>query len=230
MGHFLSKNGYGLTKKSQKLRKKKKKRRNCFLQGPCMLCFIVHGSSGSVEDDWRAPFESAAVSKLASLNAPEECVRFLLSPRELAVWEGQGRSLLSKLIGPPALFCAVVPDYSEMVCKRKCAELQRCTPRKQPRCAFQEAMENGEERGDGRCLLHSSSSSSSASPEEEDGSGVGTDAGSASTSSSSSYSCCCQTSQNESSEETKSAENTDTSHINQLPSSILLKVCFTYLT
>ncbi|XP_016306642.1 F-box/LRR-repeat protein 17-like isoform X1 [Sinocyclocheilus anshuiensis] len=228
MGHLLSKNGYDLKKKSRKLRKKKKKR-NCFLQGPCMLCFIVHGTSGSVEDDW--PFESAAVSKVAErcvpLNSPEECARFLLSPGELAVWEGQGRSLLSKLIGPPALFCAVVPNYSEMVCKRKCAELQRCTPRKQPRCAFQEAMENGEERGDSRCLLPSlPSSSSSSSPSEEDGSGVGrhTDAGSASTSSSSS--CCCQPSQNESLEETKSAENTD---INQLPSSILLKV-FSHLS
>uniref|UniRef100_A0A8C1KYJ1 F-box and leucine-rich repeat protein 17 n=1 Tax=Cyprinus carpio TaxID=7962 RepID=A0A8C1KYJ1_CYPCA len=82
-----------------------------------------------------------------------------------------------------------------MVCKRKCAELQRCTPRKQPRCAFQEAMENGEERGDSRASTSSSS-------------------------------CCCQPSQNESSEETKSAENTD---INQLPSSILLKV-FSHLS
>uniref|UniRef100_A0A672MES6 F-box and leucine rich repeat protein 17 n=1 Tax=Sinocyclocheilus grahami TaxID=75366 RepID=A0A672MES6_SINGR len=234
MGHFLSKNGYSLKKKSRKLRKKKR-RRNCFLQGPCMLCFIVHGTSGSVEDDW--PFESAvaAASKLAeryvSLNSPEECAKFLLSPGELAVWEGQGRSLLSKLIGPPALFCAA--DYSEMVCKRKCAELQRCTPRKQPRCAFQETMENGEERGDSRCLLPSlPSSSSSSSPSEEDGSGAGrhTDAGSAATSSSSSSSsCCCQLSQNESSEEAKSAESTDTSHINQLPSSILLKV-FSHLS
>ncbi|XP_052419048.1 F-box/LRR-repeat protein 17-like [Carassius gibelio] len=216
MGHFLSRNGDGLKKKSRKLRKKKK-RRNCFLQGPCMLCFL-----GSVEDDW--PFESAAVSKLVSLNSPEECARFLLSPGERAVWEAQGRSLLSKLIGPPARFCAA--DDSEMVCKRKCAELQRCTPRKQPRCAFQEDMENGEERGDRRCLLPSlPSSSSSSSPSEEDGSGAGrhTDAGSASTSSSS---CCCQSSRNESSEETKSAENTD---INQLPSSILLKV-FSHLS
>ncbi|XP_048067183.1 F-box/LRR-repeat protein 17 isoform X1 [Megalobrama amblycephala] len=250
MGHLFSRNGYSLKKKTRKLRKKKR-RRNCFLQGPCMLCFIVHGTSGSIEDDW--PFESscavaaaAAASKLAeryvSLNSPEECAKFLLSPGELAIWEGQGRSLLSavpaKLIGPPALFCAVVPaaDYSEMVCKRKCAELQRCTPRKQPRCAFQEAMENGEERGDGaapesQCLLPSlCPSSSSSSPSEEDGSGVAwhADAGGAAASSSSS-SCCCQLSQNEGSEEGKSAENTDTSHINQLPSSILLKV-FSHLS
>lgn len=250
MGHLFSKNGYSLKKKKTRKLRKKKRRRNCFLQGPCMLCFIVHGTSGSIEDDW--PFESGcaaaaatAASKLAeryvSLNSPEECAKFLLSPGELAIWEGQGRSLLSavpaKLIGPPALFCAVVPavDYSEMVCKRKCAELQRCTPRKQPRCAFQEAMENGEERGDAsapesQCLLPSlCPSSSSSSPSEEDGSGVAwhTDAGSAAASSSSS--CCCQLSQNEGAEEGKSAENTDTSHINQLPSSILLKV-FSHLS
>ncbi|KAK9971160.1 hypothetical protein ABG768_027051 [Culter alburnus] len=249
MGHLFSRNGYSLKKKTRKLRKKKR-RRNCFLQGPCMLCFIVHGTSGSIEDDW--PFESscavaaaAAASKLAeryvSLNSPEECAKFLLSPGELAIWEGQGRSLLSavpaKLIGPPALFCAVVPaaDYSEMVCKRKCAELQRCTPRKQPRCAFQEAMENGEERGDGaapesQCLLPSlCPSSSSSSPSEEDGSGVAWHADAGGAAASSSSSCCCQLSQNEGSEEGKSAENTDTSHINQLPSSILLKV-FSHLS
>ncbi|XP_051950955.1 F-box/LRR-repeat protein 17-like [Xyrauchen texanus] len=253
MGHLLSKNGHGLKKKTRKLRKKKR-RRNCFLQGPCMLCFIVHGNSGSVEDDW--PFESsrggcaaAVASKLAehyaSLNSPEDCSKFLLSAGELAVFEGQGRSLLSavpaRLIGPPALFCAVVPaaDYVEMVCKRKCAELQRCTPRKQPRCAFQEAMENGEERGDAtvpddQCLLSPldtlPSSSSSSSPSEEDSCGAGRlmDEGSAATSASSS-SCCCGLSQNDCSQEGKSVENTDTSHINQLPSSILLKV-FSHLS
>lgn len=237
MGHFLSKNGYGLKKKTRKLRKKKR-RRNCFLQGPCMLCFIVHGSSGTLEDDW--PFENgcaAAVSKLAeryvTLNSPEECAKFLLSP----VWEGQGRNLLSavptKLIGPPTLFC----EYSEMVCKRKCADLQRCSPRKQPRCAFPGPMENGEERGDTAapdshcllpsiCPLPSSSSSSSSSTSEEDGAAAGRHSDAGGTTTCSSSSCCCQT---EASEEIKSSENTDTSHINQLPSSILLKV-FSHLS
>ncbi|XP_055024915.1 F-box/LRR-repeat protein 17 [Misgurnus anguillicaudatus] len=245
MGHLLSKNAHSL-KKTRKLRKKKKKR-NCFLQGPCMLCFIVHGNSGSVEDNW--PFESgrggcaaAAASKIAeryaALNSPEDCTKFVLSQR--ALWEAQGRILLStvpaKLIGPPALYCAVVPaaDYSEMVCKRKSAELQRCTPRKQPRCAFQESMENREEREDAsspddRCLLPSlcplPSSSSSSSHSEENGCGAGSDvAGGASSSS-----ACCLLSQNEASEEGKSPEGPEQSHINQLPSSILLKV-FSHLS
>lgn len=224
MGHLFSKNGYSLKKKTRKLRKKKR-RRNCFLQGPCMLCFIVHGPSASIEDDW--PFEAAKLAeRYVSLNSPEECASFLLSPGELGIWEGHSRGLLSaKLIGPPALFCV---DYSEMVCKRKCADLQRCSPRKQPRCAFQEPMEN-EERGDAgapesQCLLRPSSSNSSPS----DGSGVAwrTDASGAGDASSS---CSCQLSQNEGSEEGKSAENTDTSHVNQLPSSILLKV-FSHLS
>lgn len=245
MGHLLSKNAHSL-KKTRKLRKKKKKR-NCFLQGPCMLCFIVHGNSGSVEDNW--PFESgrggcaaAAASKIAeryaALNSPEDCTKFVLSQR--ALWEAQGRILLSavpaKLIGPPALYCAVVPaaDFSEMVCKRKSAELQRCTPRKQPRCAFQESMENREEREDAsspddRCLLPSlcplPSSSSSLSHSEENGCGAGSDVAGASSSSS----ACCLLSQNEASEEGKSPDGPEQSHINQLPSSILLKV-FSHLS
>ncbi|KAA0714474.1 hypothetical protein E1301_Tti022088 [Triplophysa tibetana] len=193
-----------------------------------MLCFIVHGNSGSIEDDW--PFESgcaaAAASKLvehyAALNSPDDCAKFLRSPGERALWEAQGRSLLSavpvKLITPPALFCAVVPaaDYSEMVCKRKSAELQRCAPRKQPRCAFQEPMENGEERGDAsasddQCLLPSLCPLPSSSSSEENGCGAGTDAASSS-------STC------EASEEEKYPESSEQSHINQLPSSILLKV------
>ncbi|XP_057212956.1 F-box/LRR-repeat protein 17 [Triplophysa rosa] len=231
MGHFLSKNAHSL-KKTRKL-PKKKRRRNCFLQGPCMLCFIVHGNSGSIEDDW--PFESgcaaAAASKLvehyAALNSPEDCAKFLRSPGERALWETQGRSLLSavpvKLITPPALFCAVVPaaDYSEMVCKRKSAELQRCAPRKQPRCAFQEPMENGEERGDAsasddQCLLPSLCPLPSSSSSEENGCAAGMDAASSS-------STC------EASEEEKTPESSEQSHINQLPSSILLKV-FSHLS
>ncbi|XP_051965120.1 F-box/LRR-repeat protein 17 isoform X2 [Xyrauchen texanus] len=248
MGHLLSKNGNGLKKKTRKLRKKKR-RRNCFLQGPCMLCFIVHGNSGSIEDDWSfenhhggcaAVTASKLAKRYASLNSPKDCAKFLLSPGALAIFQSQGRSLLSavpaKLIGPPALYCAVVPvaDYVEMVCKRKCAELQRCTPRKQPRCAFQEAMENGEERGDAAtpdnqcllpslCPLPSSSSSSSLSEEYSCDAGPQTDEGSSATSACSS-SCCCGLSHNDGSQEGKSVENTDMSHINQLPSSILLKV------
>lgn len=137
MGHLLSKNGHRLKKRTRKLHHRKKKKRNCFLQLPCMLCFIVHSNSSGLEDDSdhlevgingsRCRHNSVtgisipgvgvgigatAASKLAeryaTLASPEDCSKFLLSPRELAVWEGQGRSLLSavpaKLIPPPVLF------------------------------------------------------------------------------------------------------------------------------
>lgn len=160
MGHLLSKNGHRLKKRTHTLHHRKKKKRNCFLQLPCMLCFIVHGSTG-LEDDGDNHLEAGvdgcrhnsisgigvpgigigigatAVSKLAeryaTLASPEDCSKFPLSPRELAVWEGQGRSLLAvpaKLIAPPVLFrkagvSVTVPipvpvpgytsDYTEMV-------------------------------------------------------------------------------------------------------------------
>lgn len=164
MGHLLSKNGYRLKKRTRKLHHRKKKKRNCFLQGPCMLCFIVHSNSSGLDDDsdhletgingsgcrhnsitgisvpgvGGVGIGAAAASKLAeryaTLASPEDCSKFLLSPRELAIWEGQGRSLLSavpaKLIPSPALFrtagvSVTVPipvpvpgstsDYTEMV-------------------------------------------------------------------------------------------------------------------
>ncbi|XP_061623748.1 F-box/LRR-repeat protein 17 isoform X1 [Phyllopteryx taeniolatus] len=126
---------------------------------------------------------AVAASKLAeryaTLASPEDCSKFLLSPPELAIWEGQGRTLLSavpaKLIPPPALFrtagvAGTVPipvpvpgcssDYAEMVCKRKCSEVQRCTPcNKQPRCAFSDpdgSLENG---GVGGSVAEASSNS-----------------------------------------------------------------------
>lgn len=164
MGHLLSKNGHRLKKRTRKLHhRQKKKKRNCFLQLPCMLCFIVHSNGSGLEEDSdhseaaadgsRRHHSSiagigvpgvgvgvgaAAASKLAeryaTLTSSEDCSKFLLSSRELAVWEGQGRSLLStvptKLIAPPVLFrsagvSVTVPipvpvpgctsDYTEMV-------------------------------------------------------------------------------------------------------------------
>lgn len=138
MGHLLSKNDYRLKKRTRKLHHKKKKKRNCFLQLPCMLCFIVQCNSTGFDEDsdhleasingsvcrhnsitgisvpvvGGVSIGAAASSKLAeryaTLTAPEDCSRFLLSSRDLAVWEGHGRSLLSaipaKLVPPPALF------------------------------------------------------------------------------------------------------------------------------
>ncbi|XP_055007262.1 F-box/LRR-repeat protein 17-like, partial [Boleophthalmus pectinirostris] len=193
MGHLLSKNGFHLKKRTRKLHHRKKKKRNCLLQGPCMLCFIIHSNNtdpNEESDHYKAGVNNhhssitavsvpgvgvgigaAAASKLAeryaSLASPEDCSKFLLSPRELALLEDQGRSLLSavpaKLIPQPVVFrtagvSVTVPipvplpvctsGYTEMVCKRKCSEVQRCTPCKQPRCAFsgpEGALDNGAE-------------------------------------------------------------------------------------
>lgn len=105
-----------------------------------MLCFIIHSNSGALDDDGDqleagvnvcrhnsiggigvpgvggVGIGAAAASKLAeryaALASPEDCSKFLLSQSELAIWEGQGRSLLSavpaKLIPPPVLFRAAV--------------------------------------------------------------------------------------------------------------------------
>ncbi|XP_028269130.1 F-box/LRR-repeat protein 17 [Parambassis ranga] len=290
MGHLLSKNGYRLKKRTRKLHHKKKKKRNCFLQGPCMLCFIVHSNSSGLDEDndhlessvngcrhnsitgisvpgvGGVSIGAAAASKLAeryaTLASPEDCSKFLLSPRELAIWEGQGRSILSavpaKLIPPPVLFrtagvSVTVPipvpvpgsasDYAEMVCKRKCSEVQRCTPCKQPRCAFAApdgGLENGGVGGSagdapqnsetGHCHLplcplpssssSASSSSSSSSSSPADGCcGLGLHADLPHSSDSSP--CClhhyddCQA---------RSSDAADHLSINHLPSSILLKV------
>ncbi|XP_056142934.1 F-box/LRR-repeat protein 17 [Lampris incognitus] len=289
MGHLLSKNGYRLKKRTRKLHHRKKKKRNCFLQGPCMLCFIVHGNSGSLDDDsdqseagvnggglclnsatgisvagvGGVAIGAAAASKLAggytSLTSPEDCARFLLSPRELAFLEGQGRSLLSavpaKLIPPPVLFrtagvSVTVPlpvpvpgytsDYTEMVCKRKCSEVQRCTPCKQPRCAFSTpegglgngglgvgggggAASSNAETGQCHlplCPLPSSSSSSSSSSSPADcccGLGIQSD----STQSLDSSPCCLH---HHDDSQGRVSDAVDTLSINHLPSSILLKV------
>ncbi|XP_062924695.1 F-box/LRR-repeat protein 17 isoform X2 [Mobula hypostoma] len=139
MGHFLSKNGKRVKKRRRKVRK------NCFLRGPCMLCFIVHNTSAIDEDQLESA--SKLAERYTALTTTEECAKFLLSPKELSIWEEQGKSLLSsvpaKLIGPP-LFRTVCSDYSEMpVCKRKCAGVQACTPCKLPRSAVGRIPETG---------------------------------------------------------------------------------------
>ncbi|KAJ8262849.1 hypothetical protein COCON_G00153060 [Conger conger] len=143
MGHLLSKNGNRgnrLKKRKRKLLKRKKK--NCFLQGPCMLCFIVHGNSGSLGGGGggggAGAAEDAQRSEVAS--GPDDCARFLLSPRELAIWEG--------LSAVPARLFRATPacEYAEMVCKRKCADVRRCAPCKQPRCC---PAQDGSEPGAG---------------------------------------------------------------------------------
>ncbi|MCI4380946.1 hypothetical protein PGIGA_G00245730 [Pangasianodon gigas] len=236
MGHLLSTNGLRLKKRPQTLRKKKK-RRSCFLRGPCMLCFFIRSSSSDSFDA-----ECQSNSRLAKLSSPEDCAKFLLSPAELAVWECQGRSLLSsvpaRLIGPPALFCT---DYSEMVCKRKSGEPQPLAPCKQPRCTSQETTESEEDEKNASqallpqlCPLPSSSSSSLSEEQESSLVGLQVDSGHNLSNDknpeiSSSSSSSCLLTHSSVAEEGKSAEIMDTSRINHLPSSILLKV-FSHLS
>ncbi|KAG2466452.1 FXL17 protein, partial [Polypterus senegalus] len=223
MGHLLSKNGNRVKKRKRKLRK------NCFLHGPCMLCFIVHNTS-SIDEDC---LESASklAERYATLSSPEDCAKFLLSPKELAIWEEQGKSLLSsvpaKLIGPQ-LFRTVSSEYSEMVCKRKCTGVQKCTPCKQPRCTFQEVTE-GNISGDPepQCRIHLCPLPSSSS--ECSSIGLQVDLGEGP------ESAQCQSSSliseivsQENRRELKVCE-TDPPNINQLPSSILLKI-FSHLS
>ncbi|XP_043920413.1 F-box/LRR-repeat protein 17 [Protopterus annectens] len=140
MGHLVSKNSKRVKKRRRKTRK------NCILHGPCMLCFIVHNTS-TLDDD---QLESASklAERYATLTNPEECAKFILSPKELGILEERNKNLLSgvpaKLIGNQ-LFQTVSSEYSDMVCKRKCTKLQADTPCKQLRCAGvpAEATENG---------------------------------------------------------------------------------------
>ncbi|XP_062828280.1 F-box/LRR-repeat protein 17 isoform X2 [Anolis carolinensis] len=141
MGHFLSrKEGTGPSGRSaeqsrRRLRLLRRRplsggSRGCFLRGPCMLCFLVHG----------APEE------------PPQAQPRRPSPRLLAELKEERGSrcrlrrhlLLSGLLLPPppppgrrgapgpALESGQAP---EMVCKRKGVGLPACPPRKQPRCA-----------------------------------------------------------------------------------------------
>uniref|UniRef100_A0A3B4AVC6 F-box domain-containing protein n=1 Tax=Periophthalmus magnuspinnatus TaxID=409849 RepID=A0A3B4AVC6_9GOBI len=174
MGHLLSKNGFHLKKRTHKLHPRKKKKRNCLLQGPCMLCFIIHSNNTDPDD-----------------------------------------------------------------CKRKCSEVQRCTPCKQPRCAFSGpdgALENGAveetcsnepstcqtpvcpEASTAASSSSSSSSSSSITPTEGCcGLGHPVDVPHSSNSSP-----CCNHHHDDN--QPKAPEAAEHLTINQLPSSILLKV------
>lgn len=132
------------------------------------------------------------------------------------------------------------------VCKRKCSEVQRCTPSKQPRCAFASpdgGLENrgvGESGGEatshsetGHCHLplcplpsssassSSASSSSSSTSSPVDGCG-GAERHADLPHSSDSCHCCCHHPSNDCCH----AKSVDSDHlsINHLPSSILLKV------
>ncbi|MBN3325240.1 FXL17 protein, partial [Atractosteus spatula] len=203
MGHLLSKNGKRVKKKKRKLR------RNCFLHGPCMLCFIVHNTSSLAEDQLESA--SKLAERYAALGSPEDCARFLLSPKELALWEEQGKSLLSGV--PAKLFRTVsAGDYSEMVCKRKCPPgAQRGAP------CFHIPL----------CILPSSSSSEGSTGGLPTGAGE-SPAGTASTATPQSPSESTPLVPSDSQGDCKAFE-ADMPSINHLPASILLNV-FSHLS
>ena len=133
----------------------------------------------------------------------------------------------------------VLLGFVLQVCKRKCSEVQRCSPCKQPRCAFpgpDGGLENGlgvssgggeasSDAGTGHCHLPHcplpsspacSSSSSSSPPDGCGGVPLHSD------SSQSSDSACCQRHHEDG--PAKAADAVEALRINHLPSSILLKV------
>ncbi|XP_058848977.1 F-box/LRR-repeat protein 17-like isoform X1 [Acipenser ruthenus] len=220
MGHLLSKNGKRVKKRKRKLR------RNCFLHGPCMLCFIVHSNANN-RDENQLESASKLAERYATLSTPEDCAKFLLSPKEL--WEEQGKCLLSsvpaKFIGPQ-LLRTVSTEYFEMVCKRKCGGVQKCAPCKQPRCTFQEVTENGVVSDPAaQCHIHLCSlpSSSSSSSTECSGVGLQVDLGEGSTTTNQGSSESSELAPHKNLQEFKVFE-TDVSNVNLLPSSILLKI------
>lgn len=123
------------------------------------------------------------------------------------------------------------------VCKRKCSQVQRCTPCKQPRCTFAAPdgrLENGAAGGGGDalnsetghshlpiCPIPSSSSTSASSSSPPADGCCGLTLYAESSNSSDSASCCmhhyddCQA---------RDSDGAEQLSINQLPSSILLKV------
>ncbi|XP_048359345.1 F-box/LRR-repeat protein 17 isoform X2 [Sphaerodactylus townsendi] len=171
MGHFLSRKGASLNaersrRRSRSLRGKvppRVRNRSCFLRGPCMLCFLVHGASSSARQEPPPPAHRGSPSPppqllYAALKDPEEraaCRLLRLSPLAAAAWEARGRRrrcrrlLLSGLLlssppppappPPPRGFLGPALQTgevnAEMVCKRKGVGLPACPPCKQPRCA-----------------------------------------------------------------------------------------------
>ncbi|XP_015135941.2 F-box/LRR-repeat protein 17 isoform X4 [Gallus gallus] len=149
MGHLLSKEASSLSRDSGGRRRRRGRKvpprsRSCFLRGPCMLCFIVHGaSSPAPEPPLPAGDPLLPPPPYAALAAAEQRAARRLLRLPPAVWEPRGRCrrlLLSGLLPSPVrglLGPAGPPGeaVSEMVCKRKGAGLPACPPCKQPRCA-----------------------------------------------------------------------------------------------
>ncbi|XP_026504977.1 F-box/LRR-repeat protein 17 [Terrapene carolina triunguis] len=143
MGHLLSREGTSLSRERSRLRGRKvpPRSRSCFLRGPCMLCFIVHGASPPAPEQPLPGRDSPPLC--AALSSPEQRAARRLLHLSPAAWEQRGpcqRLLLSRLLPPPVrafLGSARPPGETpapDMVCKRKGAGLPACPPCKQPRC------------------------------------------------------------------------------------------------
>lgn len=147
MGHLLSKEASSLNRDRRRPRGKVPPRsRSCFLRGPCMLCFIVHGASPPAPEQPLPAGEPLLLlppPPYVSLTAAEQRVARRLLRLAPAAWEPPGRCqrlFLSGLLPSPVRGLLGPPGEvsSEMVCKRKGAGLPACPPCKQPRCAAAE--------------------------------------------------------------------------------------------
>ncbi|KAM9367943.1 F-box/LRR-repeat protein 17 [Phaethornis superciliosus] len=149
MGHLLSKEASSLSRDRCCCRRRGRKvpprSRSCFLRGPCMLCFIVHSASPPVPEQ-SLPAGDLLLPPppyVALATAEQRVARRLLRLRPSSAWEPRGscqRLLLSGLLPSPVrglLGPARPPGEvaSEMLCKRKGAGMPACPPCKQPRCA-----------------------------------------------------------------------------------------------
>ncbi|NXM49162.1 FXL17 protein, partial [Gymnorhina tibicen] len=78
--------------------------RSCFLRGPCMLCFIVHGASPPAPEQ-PLPVGDPLLPPYVSLTAAEQRVARRLLPLAPAAWEPPGRCQR-----PGACQCPVEPQ------------------------------------------------------------------------------------------------------------------------
>ncbi|NWV01574.1 FXL17 protein, partial [Upupa epops] len=152
MGHLLSKETSSLSRHGDHGQRTVPSRsRSCFLRGPCMLCFIVHGTSPAAPEhplpagDPLLPPPPSPYAALAAAEQRAAACRFIRLPPD--AWEPRGRCrrrLLSGLLPSPVRgFLGSTGPPSEvayeMVCKRKGAGLPACPPCKQARCAAEES-------------------------------------------------------------------------------------------
>ncbi|KAK7933128.1 hypothetical protein WMY93_004024 [Mugilogobius chulae] len=222
-----------------------------------MLCFIIHSSNSDPDEEsehYKAGVNNSGChhNSILQLAFPGGLFQVPVVSTRTSSFRRPGQKLViscpCKLIPQPVVFrtagvSVTVPipvpvpvctsDYTDMVCKRKCSNVQRCTPCKQPRCAFSDpdgGLENGAESSSNEpsgCQVplcpdtsaaSSSSSSSSVTP-TEGCCGLGHPAD---VPHSSNVSPCCNHHHDDN--HPKASEATEHLTINQLPSSILLKV------